>query len=129
MITADSHEELEKNTETLKIITRKNQITLSVAPYRQEQAFSSVLPLGNSNSNDKDKNLQVRRTLSSESTAVFCPFNAKELVHDGGLYYGDYFKVNRLNLTRTILLYRILTHNQLAYQSGTVSRLLTFYNR
>jgi len=99
MVTADSHEELEKNTETLRIIARKNQITLSNAPYRQEQAFASVLPLGNSNSHDKERNLQIRRTLSSESTAVFCPFNAMELVHEGGLYYG----VNQM--TRSIILF------------------------
>jgi hypothetical protein len=99
MVMADSHDELEKSTETLRIITRKNQILLSTAPYRQEQAFASVLPLGNSNSNDKEKNLQIRRTLSSESTAVFCPFNSKELVHEGGIYYG----VNQIN--RSVILF------------------------
>ena len=99
MVTADSYEELEQNTETLRIIARKAQIVLSTAPYRQEQAFSSVLPLGNSNSCDKDRNLQVRRTLSSESTAVFCPFNSIELVHEGGLYYG----VNQM--TRSMILF------------------------
>ena len=88
MITADSYEELEQNTESLQIIARKNQIILANAEYKQEQALASVLPLGNSNSADKEKNLQVRRTLSSESTAVFCPFNAVELVHDDGIYYG-----------------------------------------
>ena len=99
MLIADNYEELEKNTEALKIITRKNQITLSSAPYRQEQAFSSVLPIGNSNSSDKEKNLQVRRTLSSESTAVFCPFNTVDLIHEGGLYYG----VSQVN--RNIILF------------------------
>jgi hypothetical protein len=88
MLTADSHKELEKNTEALEIIARKHQIALSNAPYRQEQALSSVLPLGNSNSSDKLRNLQVRRTLTSESTAVFCPFNTMELIHENGLYYG-----------------------------------------
>ena len=48
MITADSHDELEKNTETLRIIARKNQITLSVAPYRQEQAFASFIQVKHS---------------------------------------------------------------------------------
>ena len=88
MITADSYEELEQNTESLMIIARKNQVTLAIAEYKQEQALSSVLPLGNSNTADKNRTLQVQRTLSSESTAVFCPFNAMEIVHEGGLYYG-----------------------------------------
>jgi len=99
MVTADSFEELEQNTEALQIIARKNQITLAIPTFRQEQALASVLPLGNSNSADKEKNLQVRRTLSSESTAVFCPFNSVELVHDGGLYYG----IDQM--TRSIILF------------------------
>ena len=51
--------------------------------------MDSVLPVGNSMSIDKERNLQVRRTLSSESTAVFIPFNARELLHEGGLFYGQ----------------------------------------
>lgn len=89
MVTAGSYEELEKNTEALEIILRKHQIEPIHAPYRQEQAFASVLPLGNSFSCDKEHNIQVRRTLSSESTAVFMPFNARELLHEGGLFYGQ----------------------------------------
>ena len=89
MLTAESFEELEKNTEAVNIILRKYQIEPINAPYRQEQAFASVMPVGNSMSYDKEHNLQVRRTLSSESTAVFMPFNAVELLHEGGLYYGQ----------------------------------------
>lgn len=89
MVTADSFDELKKNTEAVEIILRKHQIEPMNAPYRQEQAFSSVIPIGNSSSYDKEKNIQTRRTLSSESTAVFMPFNARELLHEGGLYYGQ----------------------------------------
>lgn len=89
MLTANSYNELEKNTEALHIILRKHQIEPISAPYRQEQAFSSVLPIGNSFSYDKEHNIQTRRTLSSESTAVFMPFNARELLHENGLYYGQ----------------------------------------
>lgn len=89
MIMSDSYEELEKNTEALSIILRKHQIEPISAPHRQEQAFCSVMPVGNSFSIDKEKNIQVRRTLSSESTAVFMPFNARELLHEGGIYYGQ----------------------------------------
>ncbi len=99
MLTANSYEELQKNTEALEIILRKHQIEPINASYRQEQAFSSVLPLGNSFSCDKEHNIQVRRTLSSESTAVFMPFNARELLHEGGLYYG----LNKM--TKNIILF------------------------
>lgn len=89
MITADNYNELKKDTESINTILRKYQIEPINAPYRQEQAFSSVIPIGNSISYDKEKNIQTRRTLSSESTAVFMPFNARELLHEGGLYYGQ----------------------------------------
>lgn len=99
MLTANTYEELEKNTEALEIILRKHQIEPIHAPYRQEQAFSSVLPIGNSFSCDKEHNIQVRRTLSSESTAVFMPFNARELLHEGGLFYGQ----NKM--TKTVIMF------------------------
>lgn len=89
MITADSYEELEKNTDALKITLRKFQLQPMRCAGLQEEAFDSVLPVGNASSVDKEKNLQIRRTLSSSATAGFMPFNAKELLHEGGLYYGQ----------------------------------------
>lgn len=89
MVTADSFEELKKNTEILRTILRTYQIEPMNAPYRQEVAFASTLPIGNSFSSDTENNLQVRRTMSSESTALFMPFNVCELMHEGGLWYGQ----------------------------------------
>lgn len=89
MVKADSYEELQEITDALVILLRKHQIECMNAPYRQEQAFASILPVGNSSSFDKEHNIQTRRTLSSESTAVFMPFNARELLHKGGIYYGQ----------------------------------------
>lgn len=89
VVISDSYENMQKNTEALEIIFRKYQIDSINAPYRQEQAFASALPIGNSMSYDKEKNIQVRRTLSSESTAAFFPFSAKELMHSHGLWYGE----------------------------------------
>ena len=89
MLTAPTFEELEKNTDALKIILRKHQLQPMKCSALQEEAFDSVLPVGNSASIDKDKNLQIRRTLSSSATAGFMPFNSKELLHKGGLFYGQ----------------------------------------
>lgn len=106
VLISNSFEEMKKNTEALEIILRKYQIDSIHAPYRQEQAFSSALPVGNSMSYDKEKNLQVRRTLSSESTAAFMPFNAKELMHKYGLWYGEN------QLSHSIMLFdRRMLHN------------------
>ena len=88
MLTADSYDELKKNTEALQIILRRYQVGIIAAPYRQEVALSSLLPIGNSCGFDKSNNLQTRRTLSSESVAGFMPFNAVELLHHGGIFYG-----------------------------------------
>jgi len=89
MLTADTYEELEKDTDALRIILRKHQLTPMKCAALQEEAFASVLPIGNSASIDKERNLQIRRTLSSSATAGFMPFNAKEFLHEGGLYYGQ----------------------------------------
>lgn len=88
MLTADSYDELKKNTEALQIILRRYQVGIIAAPYRQEVALASLLPIGNSCGFDKTNNLQTRRTLSSESVAGFMPFNAVELLHHGGIFYG-----------------------------------------
>ena len=78
MLTADTFDELEQNTDALKIILRKYQLQPMKCAGLQEEAFCSVLPVGNSSSIDKEHNLQVRRTLSSSATAGFMPFNSKE---------------------------------------------------
>lgn len=89
MITTDNYEELEQNTDALYIALRKYQLQPMKCSALQENAFCSVLPVGNSASVDKGKNLQIRRTLSSSATAGFMPFNSKELLHSGGIYYGQ----------------------------------------
>lgn len=99
MLTADSFEELEKNTDALKIVLRKYQLQPMKCAVLQEEAFGSVLPIGNSASIDKEKNLQIRRTLSSSATSGFMPFNSKELLHEGGIYYGQ----NRI--TQSLILF------------------------
>jgi len=93
MLTADSYEELQQNTAEIETILRGYRITPSKANYRQEIALSSVLPIGNSMGIDKERNLQVRRTLYSESTAIFIPFISRVLQHEGGIFYG----LNRLS--------------------------------
>ncbi len=88
MLTADSFEELQENTNQIETILREYQITPSKAGHMQEIAMDSALPIGNSMTIDKENNLQVRRTLYSASTAVFMPFISCVLQHEGGIYYG-----------------------------------------
>ena len=82
MITGNSFEELESNTEKAEAIFRKHVCTTTRAAFQQEDALASCLPLGNTG------RLPIRRTLTTESASVFLPFNSKELSQNGGFYYG-----------------------------------------
>lgn len=81
MVIADNFNELEANTEKIIAVLNKNVCTTATAFLQQEECLASVLPIGNCK-------LDVRRTLITESTAVFMPFNARELTQEGGMYYG-----------------------------------------
>lgn len=81
MVTAKDMEELDSNTETIEAVVRKHICSLSTLKFQQEKGLQSVLPLGNCT-------LKVRRTLTTESTAVFMPFSGKEINHKNGKYYG-----------------------------------------
>lgn len=81
MVTGNSFDELEANTEKVETVFRTHVCTSSRADFEQEDCLASCLPLGNCK-------LPVRRTLTTESASVFLPFNSKELSQDGGMYYG-----------------------------------------
>ena len=81
MVIADSFNELEANTEKIIAVLNSNVCTTATAFLQQEECLASVLPIGNCK-------LDVRRTLITESTAVFMPFNTRELTQEGGMYYG-----------------------------------------
>ncbi|MBR3417862.1 MAG: ATP-binding protein [Oscillospiraceae bacterium] len=99
MILADSMDELKSATDKVNTVLRGRQIEMSAAPLRQEVAFDSCLPIGNSCGIDKEQNLQVRRTLDTDSTAIFMPFQSRELMHENGIYFGQ----NRLS--RSVILF------------------------
>lgn len=81
MVIAASFNELEANTEKIVAVLNKNVCTTATAFLQQEECLASVLPIGNCK-------LDIRRTLITESTAVFMPFNARKLTQEGGMYYG-----------------------------------------
>lgn len=88
MVIADSFEQLNSDTDAVNQELKRYQIETISAQERQEVAFYSVLPIGNSCSADKENNLQVRRTLSSEAVAGFMPFNCVDLEQENAIYYG-----------------------------------------
>ncbi|MDR3092110.1 MAG: ATP-binding protein [Clostridiales bacterium] len=81
MVVAENYEELELNSEKVYGVFRKYMCTAGAAFLNQEECMASALPLGNCR-------LSVRRTLTTESTIAFMPFNATEMSQDKGVYYG-----------------------------------------
>lgn len=89
MVTADNFEQLDRNTEKIEAVFRKHICTSRRAQFQQEVAMASCLPLGNCRYPD-------RRTLITETAAVFMPFCSKELSQKGGFYYGMNQSTNNL---------------------------------
>lgn len=94
---APTYEQLQQGTELLKATARKYLVNLGILRYQQEDAMASVLPLGYCK-------LKIRRTLTTESTAILMPFHTQELIQPNGFYYGlnavsrNMIMFNRTNL-------------------------------
>ena len=97
VITADSKEQLDADTETILITGRKHLCQIVPLRYQQMNGLNTVLPIGVR----KIKNL---RTLTTESLAVLNPFRVQEIFDKGGIYYGEnaishnLIMVNKANL-------------------------------
>lgn len=80
-IKADNLEDLNEYTDLVDSVSRKYLCQTRKLNYQQEDALTSSLPFGLNR-------LNVSRTLTTESTAVFMPFTSQELIDDEGMYYG-----------------------------------------
>ena len=79
---ADSYKQLNIDTDTIKSTTRKYLCNTGVLAYQQEDAMKSTLPIGNCTLK------ALKRTLTTESTAILMPFNTQEMIQKDGMYYG-----------------------------------------
>ena len=82
VITADSKEQLDLDTETILSTARKHMCQLAVLKYQQQDGLNTVLPIG-------VRKIDAMRTLTTESLAVFIPFKVQEIMDEGGIYYGE----------------------------------------
>lgn len=80
--TADSKEQLDSDTDSLLQAANKEAVQLGVLRFQQADGLNTVLPYG-------VRKIDAFRTLTSESVAVFVPFNAREIFQKGGIYYGQ----------------------------------------
>lgn len=78
---ADDIDTLQDNAFQIMATARKNNVKIDRLDLRQREGIMSVAPIG--------KNLvNVSRTLTTASTAIFVPFTTMELYQKGGMYYG-----------------------------------------
>lgn len=80
-IQTDSLNELEKVTKEIISIGDEHSISVYKLDWQQLEGLQNCLPFG-------WNNLQIQRSLTSESTAVNVPFNAKDLMQSNSIYYG-----------------------------------------
>lgn len=82
VITADTKEQLDTDTETILATARKHMCQMAVLKYQQMDGLNTVLPIGT-------RKIDAFRTLTTESLAVFMPFKVQEIMDKGGIYFGE----------------------------------------
>lgn len=82
VLTADSKEQLDADTESVLITARKHLCQIVPLKYQQMDGLNTVLPIG-------VRNIETLRTLTTESLAVLNPFRVQEIMDKGGIYYGE----------------------------------------
>lgn len=80
--TADTKEQLDNDTESLLSTGRKHLCQFAVLKFQQMDGLNTVMPFG-------VRKIDVLRTLTTESLAVFIPFRVQEINHTNGIYYGQ----------------------------------------
>jgi len=83
MNTGKTAQELENNVFQAQSIAQKHNCNLRRLDFQQEQALMSCLPLAYNQ-------IEIQRSLTTSSTAIFVPFTTQELFQSGSeaLYYG-----------------------------------------
>lgn len=82
VITADTKEQLDADTETILSTARKHMCQMATLKYQQLNGLNTVLPIGT-------RRINTFRTLTTESLAVFIPFKVQEIMDKGGIYFGE----------------------------------------
>lgn len=80
VLTADSREELERETEAL--LSQSGSSQLAVLKFQQMDGLNTVLPIG-------VRKINTFRTLTTEGVAAFIPFQVQEIQDRGGIYFGE----------------------------------------
>ncbi|MBQ1470779.1 MAG: ATP-binding protein, partial [Eubacterium sp.] len=79
---ADTKEQLDADTEAILSTARKHMCQMATLKYQQLDGLKTVLPIG-------VRKINIFRTLTTESLAVFIPFKVQEIMDRGGIYFGE----------------------------------------
>ena len=79
---AEDADTLNGNIYQIMATARAKNCKVSFLDYLQEKAMNSILPIGKNH-------IDIKRTLTTASTAIFVPFTTQELFQKGGIYYGQ----------------------------------------
>ena len=82
VITADTKEQLDLDTETVLSTARKHMCQMATLKYQQSDGLNTVLPIGT-------RKINAFRTLTTESLAVLMPFKVQEIMDKGGIFFGE----------------------------------------
>lgn len=82
VITADTKEQLDADTDTILSISRQHMCQMATLKYQQLDGLNTALPIG-------ARKINTFRTLTTESLAVFMPFKVQEIMDRGGIYFGE----------------------------------------
>lgn len=97
VITANSKEQLEADTEKVMITARKYLCQIAILKYQQLNGLNTALPVGL-------RKINNLRTFTTESLAALTPFRVQEIMDKGGIFYGvnaisnNLIMVNKSNL-------------------------------
>ena len=95
---ADSKKQLDTDTEALLSVALKHICQFQTLKYQQLDGLNTTLPYGL-------RKINALRTLTTESAAVFMPFQAQEINHPEGIYCGqNAISKNLLFVNRSSLL-------------------------
>lgn len=96
--TADTLEQLNSDTEAICATGRKHMCQFATLKYQQLDGFNATLPIG-------INKISARRTLTTESLAVFMPFKVQEIQHENGVFQGiNVISKNMILVNRKYLL-------------------------
>ncbi len=82
ILTAETKEELDKATNTMKGIAKRRGFQMETHFLQQREALNTALPIG-------VRQVSTMRTLVTRGLAAMIPFNVQELYIAGGTYYGS----------------------------------------